>query len=66
MGNGIRALASGQLVRIHPSSVLFRAKPECIIFNELVQINHCYIRNLARLDYLWLPELAPQYYAVQN
>ncbi|KAK4841951.1 hypothetical protein QYF36_013139 [Acer negundo] len=30
-----RALASGQVVQIHPSSVLFRAKPECIIFNEL-------------------------------
>ncbi|KAK1553221.1 hypothetical protein Q3G72_035119 [Acer saccharum] len=35
-----RALASGQVVQIHPSSVLFRAKPECIIFNELVQTNN--------------------------
>ncbi|KAI6676907.1 hypothetical protein NL676_037703 [Syzygium grande] len=35
-----RALASGQVVQIHPSSVLFRTKPECIIFNELVQTNH--------------------------
>lgn len=61
-----RALASGQSVRIHPSSVLFRTKPECIIFNELVQTNHCYIRNITRIDFLWLPELAPQYYAVQN
>ncbi|KAM0952992.1 putative RNA helicase [Dioscorea sansibarensis] len=58
-----RALASGQTVQIHPSSVLFRSKPECIIFNELVRTNHNYVRNLTRIDPLWLPELAPQYYA---
>ncbi|KAJ0095301.1 hypothetical protein Patl1_16693 [Pistacia atlantica] len=61
-----RALASGQAVQIHPSSVLFRAKPECIIFNEMVQTNHKYIRNVTRIDYLWLTELAPQFYTMQN
>ncbi|KAJ0987450.1 hypothetical protein J5N97_005806 [Dioscorea zingiberensis] len=61
-----RAIASGQTVQIHPSSVLFRSKPECIIFNELVRTNHNYIRNLTRIDPLWLPELAPQYYASPN
>ncbi|KAL4274485.1 hypothetical protein HN51_057280 [Arachis hypogaea] len=61
-----RALASGLVVQIHPSSVLFRQKPECIIFNELVQTNSKYIRNVSRIDYLWLTELAPQYYAVKN
>ncbi|KAF5443435.1 hypothetical protein F2P56_035990 [Juglans regia] len=61
-----RALASGQVVQIHPSSVLFRAKPECIVFNELVQTNHKYIRNISRIDYLWLSELAPHYYCTQN
>lgn len=61
-----RALASGQVVQIHPSSVLFRTKPECIIFNELVQTNHKYIRNITRIDYLWLTELAPQYYSMQR
>ncbi|KAL9420589.1 hypothetical protein AB3S75_038205 [Citrus x aurantiifolia] len=61
-----RALAGGQVVQIHPSSVLFRAKPECIVFNELIQTNHKYIRNITRIDYLWLTELAPQYYTMQN
>ncbi|KAF7809030.1 Pre-mRNA-splicing factor ATP-dependent RNA helicase DEAH10 [Senna tora] len=61
-----RAFASGQVVQIHPSSVLFLQKPECIIFNELVQTNNKYVRNITRIDYLWLTELAPQYYAVQN
>ncbi|KAF8021389.1 hypothetical protein BT93_G1737 [Corymbia citriodora subsp. variegata] len=61
-----RALASGQVVQIHPSSVLFRTKPECIIFNELVQTNHKYIRKITRIDYMWLTELAPQYYSMQR
>lgn len=61
-----RALASGLVVQIHPSSVLFRKKPECIIFNELVRTSHNYVRNITRIDPLWLPELAPQYYAAQK
>ncbi|EXB44854.1 Putative ATP-dependent RNA helicase DHX33 [Morus notabilis] len=61
-----RALASGQVVQIHPSSVLFRAKPDCIIYNELVQTNHKYIRNVTRIDYLWLTELAPQFYTMHS
>ncbi|MQL87621.1 hypothetical protein Taro_020163 [Colocasia esculenta] len=55
-----RAMASAQIVRVHPSSVLFRTKPECIIFNELVRTNQIYVRNLTRIEPLWLPELAPQ------
>lgn len=61
-----RILSSGQIVQIHPSSVLFRAKPECIIFDKLVRTNNSYIRNLCRIDYLWLPELAPQCYGLQD
>ncbi|XP_021910350.1 pre-mRNA-splicing factor ATP-dependent RNA helicase DEAH10 [Carica papaya] len=61
-----RALASGQVVQIHPSSVLFRARPDCIIFNELVQTSHKYVRNVTRIDYLWLTELASHYYTMQT
>ncbi|GFQ05289.1 putative ATP-dependent RNA helicase dhx33 [Phtheirospermum japonicum] len=61
-----RALSSGLTVQIHPSSVLFRAKPECIIFDELVRTNQNYIRNISIIDYLWLIELAPQCYASQE
>ncbi|CAL5193656.1 unnamed protein product [Lathyrus oleraceus] len=61
-----RALASGEVVQIHPSSVLFRKKPECIIFNELIQTSNKFVRNLTRVDNLWLTELAPQFYAMQN
>ncbi|KAL8533626.1 hypothetical protein ACS0TY_009866 [Phlomoides rotata] len=61
-----RALSSGLMVQIHPSSVLFRMKPECIIFNELVRTNQNYVRDVSTIDYLWLPELAPQFYAMQE
>ncbi|KAK9092472.1 hypothetical protein Syun_027383 [Stephania yunnanensis] len=61
-----RTLTSSQTVQIHPSSVLFRSKPDCIIFNELVRTNVNYIRNITRIDPLWLAELAPQYYAAQD
>ncbi|GAA0143420.1 RNA helicase [Lithospermum erythrorhizon] len=61
-----RVLSSGLIVQIHPSSVLFRAKPECVVFDELVKTNNSYIRNVTRIDYLWLPELAPQLYAPEE
>jgi ATP-dependent RNA helicase DHX8/PRP22 len=61
-----RALATSQSVQIHPSSVLFRTKPDCIIFNELVRTTQNYVKNLTRIDPLWLAELAPQYYATED
>ncbi|KAG6498429.1 hypothetical protein ZIOFF_046342 [Zingiber officinale] len=61
-----RALASGQTVQVHPSSMLFRTKADCIIYNELVRTNQNYIRNVTRVDPLWLPELAPQYFAANS
>ncbi|PKA47082.1 putative pre-mRNA-splicing factor ATP-dependent RNA helicase [Apostasia shenzhenica] len=61
-----RTMSSSQNVQIHPSSILFRKKPECIIFNELIRTNQNYARNITRVDPLWLPELAPQYYATES
>eukprot|EP00850_Spirogloea_muscicola_P014566 SM000105S13911 [mRNA] locus=s105:306688:310827:- [translate_table: standard] len=57
-----RALASGQIVSIHPSSVLFGKRPACIVFNELVRTSRQYARDVTAVDPLWLPELAPQFY----
>ncbi|CAM6100534.1 unnamed protein product [Calypogeia fissa] len=58
-----RALSSGQIVSIHPSSVIFGKKPDCVIFNELVRTTRQYIRSITRIDSLWLAELAPQYFS---
>ncbi|KAH7404667.1 hypothetical protein KP509_15G036900 [Ceratopteris richardii] len=57
-----RALSSGQTVSIHPSSVLFGKKPDCLVFNELVYTTRHYIRHITRIDSTWLPELASQYF----
>ncbi|KAL0875561.1 hypothetical protein Bca101_025266 [Brassica carinata] len=54
MDGTYRALESGETVHIHPTSVLFRSNPECVIFNELMQTSKKYIKNLTRIDPLWL------------
>ncbi|KVH96593.1 DNA/RNA helicase, ATP-dependent, DEAH-box type, conserved site-containing protein [Cynara cardunculus var. scolymus] len=61
-----RVLANGQIAEIHPTSVLRRTKSECIIFYNLVQTTRNYVRNVTRIDYLWLAELAPQCYALKE
>ncbi|WCJ21198.1 RNA helicase family protein [Euphorbia peplus] len=65
-----RSLSSGQVVQIHPSSVFLfekhQPKPECLIYNELLHTSHTYIRNVTRIDYLWLTQLAPHFYAMQR
>lgn len=60
-----RAMSSGQVVSIHPSSVLFGKKPDCLIFNELVCTTRHYIRNVTRIDSVWLPESASQYFVTK-
>uniref|UniRef100_A0A804QX20 RNA helicase n=2 Tax=Zea mays TaxID=4577 RepID=A0A804QX20_MAIZE len=44
----------------------YRTKVDCVIFNELVRTTQNYIKNLTRIDPLWLAELAPQYYATEE
>ncbi|KAH0878518.1 hypothetical protein HID58_065912 [Brassica napus] len=66
MDGTYRALESGEIVHIHPTSVLFRSKPECVIFNELMQTSKKYIKNLTRIDHLWLAELAPHHYKTDD
>ncbi|KAH9312164.1 hypothetical protein KI387_027199, partial [Taxus chinensis] len=61
-----RAMANNQIVSVHPSSVLSGTKSDCLIFNELVRTNRNYVRNITRIDALWLPELAPQFYAARD
>lgn len=63
MDGSYRVVATGQLVAIHPSSVLHNKKAECIIFNELVKTSRQYAREVLVIDSKWLPELAPAYFA---
>lgn len=53
------------VVHIHPSSSI-KGKPECVVFDELVATSKKYIHNATKIDYIWLAELAPQKYALEN
>uniref|UniRef100_A0A8B9LUU8 ATP-dependent RNA helicase DHX33 n=1 Tax=Astyanax mexicanus TaxID=7994 RepID=A0A8B9LUU8_ASTMX len=56
------ALDTHQPVSIHPSSVLFQAKPAYLVFNELLHTSRCYMRDLCLVDSDWLQEAAPEYF----
>ncbi|XP_034406621.1 ATP-dependent RNA helicase DHX33 [Cyclopterus lumpus] len=56
------ALDTHQPVAIHPSSVLFQAKPAYVVFNELLHTSRCYMRDLCLVDADWLMDAAPEYF----
>merc|ERR1711915_462371 len=56
------ALDSGQHVHIHPSSVLFRRKPELVTYTEMVATSKTYIRGLTVVSEDWLTEHQPDYF----
>jgi len=47
-----------QTAFIHPSSSLFRSNPSCVIYNELVKTNKCYMRDVCVVDPDWMAEFA--------
>ncbi|XP_037125710.1 ATP-dependent RNA helicase DHX33 [Syngnathus acus] len=57
------ALDTHQSVAIHPSSVLFQAKPAYVVFNELLHTSRCYMRDLCLVDPDWLLDAAPDYFS---
>lgn len=56
------ALDSGQHVHIHPSSVLFRRRPEIVTYTEMVATTKTYIRGLTIVSEEWLNEAKPDYF----
>lgn len=54
-----RTLVTSQTVSIHPSSVLFRRAPRCVIYNELVLTARQYMRCVTAIPVEWLLEYAP-------
>jgi len=41
-------------VYVHPSSVLFRKKPPCVLFSELILTNKLYMRDVTAVEREWL------------
>ena len=53
-------------VRIHPSSMLTKEQPECLIYHELVLTSQEYMRNVITVDRQWLLEIAPHFYRIHD
>jgi ATP-dependent RNA helicase DHX8/PRP22 len=60
-----RVIATGQIVHLHPSSVLRGKAPECVVFSELVRTTRQYAREVTRIQARWLLELAPAFFAAK-
>lgn len=45
-------------IYIHPSSCLFKTKPECILYAEILETNKCYMRNCTLIDINWVREIS--------
>lgn len=62
-----KCLANGQVVAVHPSSVLAAQqasqRPSCVIYSELVRTTKVWMRDVTAIEARWLAELAPRYYA---
>lgn len=61
-----KTLLGNKIVYIHPSSVLFQRKPDCVLFHELVLTKRRYMRGVLQIEAAWLPEIAPQCYASRS
>lgn len=57
-----RTVKFAQNVKIHPSSMLFKSQPDCLIYHELVLTTQEYMRNVIEIKPEWLIEIAPHYY----
>ncbi|XP_006816912.1 putative ATP-dependent RNA helicase DHX35 [Saccoglossus kowalevskii] len=58
-----RTIRDNYTLYIHPTSVLYVEKPpKWVIFNEILQTNKDYMRDIMVIDASWLYELAPHYY----
>ena len=52
----------GVELRVHPGSVLFRARPRCVVFAAAVRTEREYMRDVTAVEPEWLAELAPHFY----
>jgi ATP-dependent RNA helicase DDX35 len=61
-GAAFRTVRGGATLFIHPGSVLFRARPACVVYAAAVRTGREYMRDVTAIDPEWLPELAPHFY----
>ena len=54
--NTYHTILGKQHVHIHPSSVLFNSRPDCILYHELTLTTKCYLRIVSVVDSGWVAE----------
>ena len=57
VGEGYRTIVGNQTVGLHPSSVLFGRKGECVMYNEFVFTNKAYARGCSVVQLDWVQEM---------
>lgn len=63
LANGAyKSVRGDRELRIHPSSVLYNEAVPWVVFHEVLETEELYMRDLTKVDPMWLPELAPEYY----
>ncbi|ODV90598.1 hypothetical protein CANCADRAFT_108233 [Tortispora caseinolytica NRRL Y-17796] len=65
-GEEYKTVKKGQIVYIHPSSILAQDKPKWVIYHELVLTTKEFMRMCIKIEPEWLYELAPHYYEKEN
>lgn len=65
-GSAFRSIRGGMTMFIHPGSVLFRARPNCVVFVSAVRTGKEYMRDVTSINPDWLPEIAPHFYNTVN
>lgn len=56
-----RTVTNGNLISVHPSSLLFGKKKDAIMYIEFVYTVKGYARNVSAIKLEWLQEIAPQF-----
>uniref|UniRef100_A0A1A7WLH1 Activating signal cointegrator 1 complex subunit 3 n=1 Tax=Iconisemion striatum TaxID=60296 RepID=A0A1A7WLH1_9TELE len=59
--NGYKTPLMDDPVFIHPSSVLFKALPEFVVYQEIMETSKMYMRGVSAVEADWVPQLLPQY-----
>ena len=65
-GQTYRQVKNGQVVYIHPSSVLMEVNPKWVLYHELVLTSKEYMRSVMPLKPEWLMDVAPHYYSKKS
>lgn len=62
--SGVYKTVRGNMdLQIHPTSVLYTLEqPQWVLFCEIIETDHAYMRELTVIQPNWLEELAPHFY----